>query len=172
MNTILKNGLLLAASLTFFYVLFYFINPELNMNVAISLLLTIGLGVFFIYRTIKSDKTDKGGTISFGEAFAGGFATIALGFILYSVVTFVHLKVDTEYREMTIENAKQKAIEGFDKMAELLNMKGEDFDKAKEEALNQDFEMGIGQFVLGILFSLIFPCAIVSLITAAVVKKT
>jgi hypothetical protein len=87
------------------------------------------------------------------------------------VLTFVHLKVDQEYNDFAMELAKEQAVDAMEKMASFMNMKGEDFDKAMEEVNNQNFELGIGQFTLGLLVNLIFPGALIALLGAAIIKK-
>lgn len=172
MAIILKNGLLTAATLLAFYIIFYFVNPALTLNPIISFLLPIVVGSFFVRKSILEDKKSREGTISFGEAFATGFGTIALGLTAYMVLTFVHLKIDSEYNDFAMQTAKEQAVAAIEKMASFMNMEGEDFDKAMDDVMNQDFELGIGQFILGLLVNLVFPGALIALLGAAIIKKT
>ena len=70
-----------------------------------------------------------------------------------------------------MQASKEQAVAAMEKMAEFMNIKGNDFDTAMEEVMNQNFELGIGQFALGLLVNLIFPGALIALLAAAIIKK-
>ena len=130
------------------------------------------VGIFFVRKSILEDKKRREGTISFGEAFATGFGTIALGLIVYMVMTFVHIKVDRDYNDFAMETAKEQAKSAMDKVASFMKLEGEEYDKAMEEIEKQNFELGIGSFILGLLVNLVFPGAVIALLGAAIIKKT
>ena len=171
MSASVKNGLMMAATLIAIYFIAYFVSPTLNFNFMFATLLPIVAGIFFVRKAIISERTATEGVISFGEAFTTGFTAIAIGLTLFNLVNFIHLKLDPVYYDLLIQSAKDQAVAMFDFIAELFNIKGEDFDKGLEEIQNQDFNIGTGGFILSILGSLIWPGAVIAVIMAAVIKK-
>jgi len=169
-----KNGLMMAAAMVGLYVVLFLIDPLMNYKVGMSFLigfLHVGLGIFFVRQAILQTKEKSDGAISFGEAFAAGFGVIAIAYFIFHTVKFAHLQLDPDFYASVVQYSKDQAIAMMTKMTEAFNMEGADFDTAMAEINNQDFDIGVGTYIMGLLVGLVWPGAVIAVIMAAVIKK-
>ena len=165
---------MMAGIIVGFYFVLHLVEPTLNYKVSASFMIGIFhilAGIFFVRKAILDQKAANDGAISFGEAFATGFGTIAIALSLFHTIKFLHLMIDPHFYETITQYTKEQAIEMITSVTETFNMKGDDFDKAMAEVDKQNFDIGIGTYILGLLSGLVWPGAVLSVIMAAVIKK-
>lgn len=149
----------------------YFTNPKIIFTFADwqTLLSTILL-ITLMYLAAKMTRDNKGGYISFGEAFVPAFLTYIIGTVIYSFAAFALMAYDTDLRTMIVEVNE-------DNMIWMYNMMGMSEDQILEatelveEQMEDQNPYTIANTFIGLLTSTLFVGLPLSAIIAAIVKK-
>lgn len=178
MKIFLKNGLLLGATMSVIYLIVYLIKPELNFGWLFSISLSILPPIFFIRKAILEQRQEYEGSITFGEAMTAGFPTFIIGSLIFTLVTVSIFTIDSSYKDLGNKIALDMQKEAMEKTFEIAakfnaNIPEEEKQKAFTDLENNPQDVAsISLNFLGFLTSLIFPGAIISLISAAILKRT
>jgi len=142
------------------------VDNHMMVNFGMSYFPTLILiaAMFLSAREAKKDYEH----LSFADAFKEAFIPFLVGNGIYIVFNyFLYNFIDPELGDI----ARQKALEIFDNGV-FDNLLGESAREQMIQATRENtFRPTIGQAVIGYLFSLIFPGALVSLILAAIYRS-
>lgn len=170
-NNGVKYGLFYGIGSSLLALLAYFIDPILlftflDWQSILSLLLMVGL----MYWSAKTTKEEKGGYLSFGEAFVPTFLTYVIGNVIYSIFIYVLMSVDPALSDVA-------ATATADMLETMYSTIGFSEDQILEmsEQVEDQMEGGntysIGNTIVGIITSIFFFGLPLSAIIAAIVKK-
>ena len=162
----INYGLYLGALLSIISVVIYAVNLDLFTEWWLGIILFILVIVYGIVSALKSKKI-LDGFISFKQAFASYFITIAVGTLIATVVgiaifTYIDPEAATYLNEQILLLTKQ-TMERF-------GMPQEAMQAALDEAAKKD-NFSLGMQSQGFVFKLAFY-AVIGLIVALIVKKT
>ncbi len=158
-------GLYLGVVLSLFTVLGY-MNLDLYTKWWYGIIMLIVIIVFGIISSMKSKKI-LNGFISFKEAFSSYFITIALGFIISTVISIIIFNfVDPE----AATTLQEKIIDVQVQMMRRFGAPEDAIAQAVTKLEEQDNMFSIGNMLQSLAFQLI-GYSIVGLIVALVVKK-
>ncbi|WMI69935.1 DUF4199 domain-containing protein [Mangrovimonas sp. YM274] len=164
-SSALNYGLYLGATLVLVTVLSYAINLELLTKWWLGIILFLVILVFGIVSTARSKGLLKG-FISFKEAFSSYFITIAVGFIISTLVSIVLFNViDPEASEILKENV----MESSRQMMENFGAPQSEIDKAMVQMEGEN-QFAMGNQLKSVAFQLVFY-SIIGLIVALAMKR-
>ncbi|WP_235299131.1 DUF4199 domain-containing protein [Portibacter marinus] len=169
-----KYGLYYFAVSAGITLLLYLVNTNLIFNPTLSLLMSFGLPILFIILSIKADRADEPG-YSMAEGIKAGMITFAIGTLLGALFTYILANViDPTLGEKAIEFTREVAVKTAETMGGLLGADEAEKAKMVEEVGKQELPnpFSMTQLGLGWVISLIFPGLIISLIAAAILKKS
>lgn len=170
-NTVVKNGVILGVIMAGLFLVFHFINPRLNLESMLGILISIALPVYFMRRGALEERAKNDGVMSFGELFSVTFPIFVIGTLIHSIVSIIIMQMDPIYMQLSTEIALESIDKVFDLMGRFTEVSEDDKLKAIEEIKNNPPKMGIGTMILGYFIQLLFPGAVISAIISAVFKK-
>ncbi len=158
-----KHGLIAGGIAILICLLFYLVSAD--AYISYSQILTFIAMIPFMVQAVKEERELNNGFITFKKAMSHAWVTYFIYAIITSIFTYVMYNfIAPEMKTLVME----KAMEAFEKMKGML---GEEGVEKAIEALEQDDSFSLSNTIKGILFSLVFPGAIVALIIAAIMKK-
>lgn len=174
MTAPVKYGLIFFAVSSGISLIQYLINPELMFQPTLTTVLSFLLPIVFIVLSIRADRADEPG-YSMAEGIKAGMITYAIGGFLSSVFIYILANiVDPSLNEQAIEFTKEFAAKTAEAMSGLMGA-----DEAQQAQMLAELEkqeipspFSLGQLGLGWVIGLIFPGLIISLIAAAIMKKS
>ncbi|MFN8320530.1 MAG: DUF4199 domain-containing protein [Saprospiraceae bacterium] len=164
MNSIVvKNGLLASVSAIVLGLIVYLISPKGFLTWG-SWLTMVPL-VYFMVQAAKETRETIGGFATLREVFTPAWITYLFYAIASTLFTYVMLNfIDTGLLDL----ARQASIEAIEKLS---GMMGEEATQAAIEELEKSNPYSISKLAIGVLFSLVFPGALIALIIGLVLKK-
>ena len=164
-SSAINYGLYLGAALSLITVAIYAIDLDLMVNMWLGIFLLVVVAGVGVVSTAKS-KSLQGGFISFKDALGSYVLTVAIGYLLSTLVSYILFNfIDPEaaayLQEKTVE-LTVSMMEGFNLPAEAIAEA-----VAKIETTNQ---YGLGNLLKSFAFGMIFQI-IIGLIVAAIMKK-
>lgn len=165
----IKSGLLLGAISIAITMLVYVIDTELMVKWWFGLL-SLGLSIFLVsYFGIKYRNEETDGFLSFGKAYVYSFTVIVVSAIVSTLFTFLLYSVIDPELPQTLSDAS------YEQSLEMMRSFGADPDSIDDETLDKMREQSDKQFSIpglakGFIW-VIVGCAIISLITGAIIKK-
>lgn len=166
-NNAIRNGLYMGGALVLLYLALYFVSPKVFLSWGSWI--SFAVYIYFMYNAAKEERASLGGYMSFGEGFKAAFLAFVVGGLISALFTYVMYNfIDPTLIDLT----KEIALEAFEKMSGFMGE--EAAETAMETIEDQDFSTSysIGNTLMGYLFSLIFPGAVIALIIAAIMKRT
>lgn len=170
MKNILINGLLAGAVSIVVYLVFYFINPSLNFNYTLSIIISTIIYLFFLIRAGFQQRKNLGGFLGFGEVFVPSIAIYALASFIGVIFTFIMIILNPELIELVKESANQM----MESTLGITGMSEEQIALAIEEAnesQDPDQYTSLGTTLTGWLITIIFPGLLYALIASLITKK-
>ena len=139
---------------------FLFQNPLGNSGLLISWVI-----ILFICLAQKSYRDNVlGGSITYGQAFKVGMATVFFSAFLYNVLIFFYLKM---LRPELVENFRNYTMTEMEKMKDLNIMS----DKLMDSMISQSEYLSAYSITQGDMFNKILGGFVIVLITSAIYKK-
>jgi len=164
-----RNGLIIGMIMIIVTMVIYFIDVGLFGNSKVGMgLFAVSVIVYLIYLTksVREERSENGGMISFGEAFKASFITGAVAVVLSTVFTMLLFNViNPEAKEIVLESQ----IESATGMMEMFGADDDAIDLAISQMEDQN-NFAPGKLAIGLLVNLAIG-AIVCLIIAAIMKK-
>ena len=161
-----RFGLIAGLGVAIYQLLLYFINPEMIFGAFANVAWLIYL--FSMWRAASLDKEEKGGYISFKEAFTTAFTVFANAALI--ALVFQHVLM-TVIDPGLLEIQKEISLEAFDKVADTFGLEegSKEYEAGLEEIRKNSsptlMQLGMGYIVVLIIGS------VPALIMAAVMKK-
>lgn len=164
MNSIVvKNGLLASGVAIVLGLIVYLIDPKGFLTWG-SWLTMVPL-VYFMVQASKETKEANGGYGSLREVFTPAWLTYFLYAIASTLFTYVMLNfIDPGLLDL----AREASIEAMEKLS---GMMGEEATQAAIEELEKSNPYSLSKLSIGLLFSLVFPGAVIALIIGLIIKK-
>ena len=170
MKNILINGLLAGAVLIVVYLVFYYINPRLNFDFTLGIIISTIIYLFFLIRAGFQQRKMLGGFLGFGEVFVPSIAIYALASFMGVIFTFIMIIFNPELVELMKERANQVMESTFG----MMGMSEEQIALAIEEANEKqdpDQFTSLSTTLTGWLITIIFPGLLYALIASLITKK-
>jgi hypothetical protein len=164
-NYSLKNGLISGGVQVGVMVLFYFISAIMLISFAPMVCFFVYLG--FMRQTVVQYKREKGGYISFKDAFRASWLTFIPGSVILAVFNYLLFNFMDPH---LLEIQREILVETFEKMATFLPMSDEEYDK-QLELLNNQNPYGLQSLATALPLSFLFPGALIAAIMALIMKK-
>ena len=170
MRYILLNGLMAGAVFIVVYLVFYFIDPSLNFDFTLGIIISTIIYLFFLIRAGFQQRKSLGGFLGFGEVFVPSIAIYTIASFIGVIFAFIMLKLDPELLELMKESSGQI----LESMLSMMGQSEEQIALAVEEANEkQDFNQStlLSTTLLGWLIGIIFPGLIYALLATLITKK-
>jgi len=170
MKNILINSLFAGAALIVVYLVFHFINPSLNFDFTLSIIIGTVIYLFFLIRAGFQQRKNLGGFLGFGEVFVPSIAIYAIASFIAMIFSFIMLKLNPELVELLKEssNSMNESMLGMSGMSE------EQIALAIEEAnemVDPNQFTSLSTMLIGWLGGIIFPGLLYALIASLITKK-
>jgi len=170
MKNILINSLLAGTVSIVVYLVFYFINPSLNFDFTLSIIIGTIIYLFFLIRAGFQKRKKLGGFLGFGEVFVSSIAIYTIASFIVVIFSFIMIKLNPELVELVKESSNQMN----ESMMGMMGMSEEQIALAIEEANEMvdpnQFTL-LSTALIGWLVTIIFPGLLYALIASLITKK-
>lgn len=163
-NVAVRNGVYMGITLVILNFILYFISID-----ALLMAGWIGFIVYIVFMVmaVREERSAQGGLMSFGEGFKSAFLTFAIGSLIsvvfsYLLYNFIDPSIVDEIKDITAEQ--------MEKVGEMMGG-GSDFEDQLEKAVDE-INYTLPTMLMGYLFSLIFPGAIIAAILGLIFRKS
>jgi hypothetical protein len=163
-----QNGIFAGLVGVVLYLLYWFINPDLLFNMALGLVVGLGVYAYFMWRAGSATKADNSGYLTFKQALKPTFLTFVVGSLIAVIFTYLLYNfIDPTLNDLL----QEKSIEIAEKAAKMFGADEEALEQIREQVEAKGVSMSIGQIIQQYLVGLIFPGFILALIVSAIIKK-
>lgn len=159
-----KYGVYLGLAVIILTLIFYFVSAHfmLSWGSWVSYVVMITMMVM----AVKEQRALDDGFASLGTAFKTSWLTFVIGSTIASLFSYVLIKyIDPSL----METMKDIQMEALEKMSGFLGEDG--LEKAQEAIESQEDVLTPVTYIFGIVFSYIFPGALLAIIIAAIMKN-
>jgi hypothetical protein len=170
MKNILINSLLAGAASIVVFLVFHFINPSLNFDFILGILISLVIYLFFLIRAGFQKRKNLGGFLGFGEVFVSSIAIYAIASFIAVIFSFIMLKLNPELVELVKESSNSMN----ESMLSMSGMSEEQIALAIEEAnetIDPNQFTSLSTYITGWLVTIIFPGLLYALIASLITKK-
>jgi len=176
-NPMIKWGLYYGLAGIAFSIIAYFVSRDMLFGNGVAMGIGLALAIGAIVMAMKEVRTEQEGYLGFGEAMKVGLGVFVLGTLLSSLFQWVLFNfLDTSLIEASKEYTIEAARTMSEKMGNMMSLPEEQMEEmvaqTEEQVANMGNPMSLGMIVQSWLLGSLIGGLPLSLIIAAIMKKS